>query len=97
MTLPAAWLQPRKATCSTSSVMGFPLREVASRQRAGGLSRVAARPARGAGRQAQLAHVLVSIRLPEVISGSLLLVGCLIFAHGLAQPRASSLAYFGGC
>ena len=75
-------------------LMGFPLHQVASRQRAGGLSAIELGP------HAALANkhswrTAVSIRMPEVISGSLLLVGCLIFAMGWLNRAQSFLAYYG--
>jgi two-component system sensor histidine kinase UhpB len=91
--LPIAWMQPRNNQLDLK-VMGFPLRQVASRQRAGGLSAIELGP------YAALANkhswrTVVSIRLPEVISGSLLLVGALIFAMGWLNRAQSFLAYYG--
>jgi len=91
--LPVAWMQPRNNLLDLK-VMGFPLHQVASRQRAGGLSAVEIGP------YAALANkhswrTVVSIRMPEVISGSLLLVGCLIFTMGWLNRAQSFLAYYG--
>jgi len=93
VSLPIAWMQPRNNQLDLK-LMGYPLRQVASRQRAGGLSAIELGP------HAALAskhnwRTLVSIRLPEVISGSLLLVGCLIFAMGWLNRSHSFLAYYG--
>ncbi|MBE7419948.1 MAG: sensor histidine kinase [Ideonella sp.] len=91
--LPVAWMQPRNNVLDLK-VMGFPLREVASRQRAGGLSVVEVGPyAALADKHAW--RTLVAIRLPEVISGSLLLVGALIFSMGWLNQAQSFLAYYG--
>jgi signal transduction histidine kinase len=91
--LPVAWMQPRNNQLDLK-LMGFPLREVASRQRAGGLSAIELGP------HAALANkhswrTAISIRMPEIISGSLLLVGCLIFAMGWLNRAQSFLAYYG--
>jgi len=91
--LPIAWMQPRNNQLDLK-VMGFPLRQVASRQRAGGLSAIELGP------YAALANkhswrTVVAIRLPEVITGSLLLVGALIFAMGWINRAQSFLAYYG--
>jgi len=91
--LPVAWMQPRNNVLDLK-VMGFPLREVASRQRAGGLSVVEIGPyAALADKHAW--RTLVAIRMPEVISGSLLLVGALIFSMGWFNRAQSFLAYYG--
>ncbi|MBL8320361.1 MAG: sensor histidine kinase [Burkholderiaceae bacterium] len=75
-------------------VVGFPLHRVASHQRAGGLSAIELGP-----------HVALmtkhrwrtafAINLPQVITGSLVLVGSLIFAMGWANRPQSFLAYYG--
>jgi len=93
VSLPIAWMQPRTNQLDLK-LMGYPLREVASRQRAGGLSAIELGP------HAALAskhdwRMLVLIRVPEVISGSLLLVGCLIFAMGWLNRSQSFLAHYG--
>jgi hypothetical protein len=91
--LPVAWMQPRNNVLDLKLV-GFPLREVASRQRAGGLSAIELGPyAALASKHSWRSAVL--IRMPEVISGSLLLVGCLIFAMGWLNRAQSFLAYYG--
>lgn len=93
VSLPIAWMQARNNVLDLK-VMGFPLAEVASRQRAGGLSAVELGP------HAALLNrygwrTAVSIGMPEVISGSLLLVGCLIFSMGWLNRAQSFLAYYG--
>jgi two-component system, NarL family, sensor histidine kinase UhpB len=75
-------------------VRGFPLAEVSSRQRVGGLSLVEFGPyglmaAHHARRQA------FATRLPEVLSGALLLMGSFMFVMGWFNRAQSYLAYFG--
>ena len=91
--LPSAWLQPRDNQLDMK-VMGFPLRQVASRQRAGGLSAVELGPVRRAGQQAQLAHGAWR-SAARSDHRQLLLVGALIFAMGWINRAQSLLAYFG--
>jgi two-component system, NarL family, sensor histidine kinase UhpB len=91
--LPGALVEPRNNQLDFK-VAGFPLHRVASHQRAGGLSAVelgphAALEARHRWRMA------FAVSLPQVITGSLLLVGSLIFAMGWANRAHSFLAYYG--
>jgi two-component system, NarL family, sensor histidine kinase UhpB len=75
-------------------VRGFALEEVGSRQRAGGLSTVMLGPyAELSARHAQ--HLVFAIRLPEIMSGTLLLMGSFMFVMGWFNRRQSYLAYFG--
>jgi two-component system, NarL family, sensor histidine kinase UhpB len=64
------------------------------RQRAGGLSAVELGP-HAALAEKHRWRTVVSIRMPEVISGSLLLVGALIFSMGWLNRAQSFLAYYG--
>ena len=75
-------------------VRGFALQEVSSRQRAGGLSRLELGPypllADHHGRRLALA-----VHLPEVMSGTLALMGSFMFVMGWFNRQQSYLAYFG--
>ena len=75
-------------------VKGYPLAEVSSRQRVGGLSPLEFGP------YEQLAahhakRLVYAIRLPEVMSGTLLLMGSFMFVMGWFNRSQSYLAYFG--
>jgi len=75
-------------------VRGYVLGEVSSRQRAGGLSPVEFGPhALMAGHHAR--RLVYAIRLPEVLSGALLLMGGFMFVMGWFHREQSYLAYFG--
>ena len=75
-------------------VRGYALTEVSSRQRAGGLSALEFGP--HALMSAHHARRLVfAIRLPEVMSGALLLMGSFMFVMGWFHREQSYLAYFG--
>jgi len=75
-------------------VRGFALAEVSSRQRAGGLSAVEfGHYDLMAGRHAR--RLVFAIRLPEVMSGALLLMGGFMFVMGWFHREQSYLAYFG--
>jgi two-component system, NarL family, sensor histidine kinase UhpB len=75
-------------------IRGYALAEVSSRQRAGGLSAVVFGPY-----DTVAAHharqLLFAIRLPEVMSGALLLMGSFMFVMGWFNRAQSYLAYFG--
>jgi signal transduction histidine kinase len=75
-------------------VKGWPLGEVSSRQRAGGLSAL-----EFGDYEALAAHharrTLFAIRLPEVMSGTLLLMGSFMAVMGWFNRQQSYLAYFG--
>jgi two-component system sensor histidine kinase UhpB len=91
--VPAALLQPG-ANAVDLRIKGYPLAAVSSRQRAGGVSEVefgaydlmAAHYAR---------RLVFAIRLPEVMSGALVLMGSLMFVMGWFNRAQSYLAYFG--
>ena len=75
-------------------VMGYAAREVSSRQRAGGVSAVAFGPYElMAGHHAR--RLVFAIRLPEVMSGALVLMGSFMFVMGWFNRAQSYLAYFG--
>lgn len=91
--LPAALLQPGDNELSLR-VKGFALRQVSSRQRAGGLSAVEFGPYdRLASHHAR--RTFYAVRLPEVLSGTLLLMGGFMFMMGWFNRAQSYLAYFG--
>jgi signal transduction histidine kinase len=75
-------------------VRGFPLAEVSSRQRVGGLSMVEFGPYDLISAQHERRLVFAS-RLPEVLSGALLLMGSFMFVMGWFNRAQSYLAYFG--
>jgi two-component system sensor histidine kinase UhpB len=75
-------------------VRGYPLSQVSSRQRAGGLS-----PVEFGSYQVMAGHharrTVFAIRLPEVMSGALVLMGSFMFVMGWFNRKQSYLAYFG--
>ena len=91
--VPAALLQAGPNTLDLR-VMGYALNEVSSRQRAGGLSEVEFGPY-----ELMAAHharrLIFAIRLPEVMSGALVLMGSFMFVMGWFNRAQSYLAYFG--
>ena len=93
VSLPGALIEPRGNQLDLKLV-GFPVHQVASRQRAAGLSVMEL------GSHATLSakhdwRSVFAIRLPQVIGGSLILVGGLIFAMGWLNRAQSFLAYYG--
>jgi len=91
--VPAALLRP-EGNVLELRIRGYALAEVSSRQRAGGLSAVAfGRYETVAARHAR--QLLFAIRLPEVMSGALLLMGSFMFVLGWFNRAQSYLAYFG--
>ncbi len=88
-----ALLEPRNNQLDLK-VAGFPVHRVASHQRAGGLSVVELGP-----HSALVAkhrwRTAFAVNLPQVITGSLVLVGSLIFAMGWVNRAQSFLAYYG--
>ena len=75
-------------------VHGYPLARVSSRQRMGGLSPVEFGPYElMAGHHAR--RTVFAIRLPEVMSGALVLMGSFMFVMGWFNRKQSYLAYFG--
>ncbi len=91
--VPAGLLVP-KGNAIDLLVRGFALGEVSSAQRAGGLSLVELGPHDQLARRHQRG-IAFSVRLPEVVSGTLLLVGAAMFLMGWLNRRQSYLAYFG--
>ncbi|HET9821502.1 MAG TPA: ATP-binding protein [Burkholderiaceae bacterium] len=75
-------------------LMGFPLEEVASHQRAGGLSA----PQVGAYATLAARHerlMLLRVTAPQVAAFTLLLMGAVVLVMGWWHQRESHLAYFG--
>ena len=91
--LPAALLGPRLNTLDLR-VKGYSLDEVSSRERAGGLSAVEFGPY-----EVMASHharrLVFAIRLPEMMSGALVLMGSFMFVMGWFNRAQSYLAYFG--
>ena len=75
-------------------VRGFPLAEVSSRQRVGGLSVVEFGPY-GVMAAHHERRLVFATRAPEVLSGALLLMGSFMFVMGWFNRAQSYLAYFG--
>ena len=91
--VPAALLH-RGANVVDLRIKGFPLAAVSSRQRAGGVSAVEFGPYdQMAARHAR--RLVFAIRLPEVMSGALVLMGSFMFVMGWFNRAQSHLAYFG--
>jgi signal transduction histidine kinase len=91
--LPAALLKPTGNEL-VLAVRGYALAEVSSRLRAGGLSALEFGPY-----NVMAAHhakrLVFAIRLPEVMSGTLALMGSFMFVMGWFNRKQSYLAYFG--
>ena len=91
--LPAALLNPAGNEL-VLAVRGFALQDVSSRLRAGGLSALEFGPF-----DLMAAHharrLVFAIRLPEVMSGTLALMGSFMFVMGWFNRKQSYLAYFG--
>jgi two-component system, NarL family, sensor histidine kinase UhpB len=91
--LPAAMLEERANTLDLR-LAGYALEQVASRQRAAGLSAPLIGPyAALHAHQAELQ--LIKITLPQVATATLLLMGGVVFVMGWWHRRESHLAYFG--
>ncbi|HEY6135172.1 MAG TPA: ATP-binding protein [Rubrivivax sp.] len=93
VSLPAALIQPGMNTLDIK-VVGYPLAEVASRQRAGGIS------ALDVGLHADLAPIhgrltALQVGIPQGVSATLLLMGSFMFVLGSVNRRESYMAYFG--
>ena len=93
VTLPAALIQPGLNTLDIK-VVGSNLSNVASRQRAGGLSQLQV------GLHADLAPIharqtALQVGLAQGVSATLLVMGLFMFLMGLMNRRESHLAYFG--
>lgn len=93
MAVPAALLRAHGNVLELR-IRGYALAEVSSRQRVGGLSAVEFGPY-----DVMAAHharrLVFAIRLPEVMSGALLLMGSFMFVMGWFHREQSYLAYFG--
>ena len=93
MAVPAAMLLA-EGNVLDLRVHGYPLSQVSSRQRAGGLSPVEFGPYETmVGHHAR--RTVFAIRLPEVLSGALVLMGSFMFVMGWFNRTQSYLAYFG--
>ncbi len=91
--VPAALLKP-DGNVLDLRVRGYALAEVSSRQRAGGLSALEFGPYESiAAHHAR--RLVYAIRLPEVLSGALVLMGSFMFVMGWFNRAQSYLAYFG--
>jgi signal transduction histidine kinase len=91
--LPATLLRPGDNVLDLQ-VRGYPLNEVSSRQRAGGLSAIEFGPwDKMAAHHAR--RLVLASRLPEVLSGALVLMGSFMFVMGWFNRAQSYLAYFG--
>jgi len=91
--VPATLLQP-DGNVLELRIRGYALAEVSSRQRAGGLSAVAF-GVYGTVAEHHARQLLFAIRLPEVMSGALMLMGSFMFVMGWFNRAQSYLAYFG--
>lgn len=93
VTLPAILLEER-GNALDLRLAGYALDQVASRQRAAGLSA----PLIGPYDELHAQHAqltLLKITLPQVASATLLLMGVIVFVMGWWHRRESHLAYFG--
>jgi len=93
VTLPAALIEPQGNTLDLK-VVGRPLEHVASQQRAGGVGAIELGP------QAEMAErhavgAVLRVTLPQVVSATLLLLGCVLIVMGSLQGQERFLAYFG--
>jgi two-component system sensor histidine kinase UhpB len=91
--VPAALLQP-KGNVIELTLRGFALEEVGSRDRAGGLAAVELGPHETLAQRHRW-RMLFAVRLPEVVSGTLALMGIGLFVMGWLNRRQTYLAYFG--
>lgn len=91
--LPAALLRAQGNVLELR-VRGFALEEVGSRERAGGLSAFELGPYDALAQRHQW-RTAFAIRLPEIVSGTLALMGSGLFMMGWLNRRQSYLAYFG--
>lgn len=93
VSLPSALMGP-SGNIIDIKVSGYPLAEVGSRQRAGGLSALLVGPqSELAPRHARLMALQVSA--PQAVSATLVLMGGFMFVLGFVTRRESHLAYFG--
>lgn len=91
--LPASLLKA-KANVLELRVRGFAQEEVGSRDRAGGLSAFELGPHNALAERYRW-RTLFAIRLPDMVSGTLALMGIGLFVMGWLNRRQSYLAYFG--
>ena len=94
LTLPRALLRRQGDNTLDIQVVGHPLAEVGSRQRAGGLSQVVIGP------QSELAarharRTALQVTAPQAVGATLLLMGGFMFVLGFFNRTESHLAYFG--
>lgn len=93
VTLPSALLR-REGNVVDIKVVGHPLTEVGSRQRAGALSGLVVGPqSELAARHTRL--TALQVWAPQAVSATLLLMGGFMFVLGFVTRRDSHLAYFG--
>ena len=93
VTLPATLLRAEGNVLDVR-VLGHPLNELGSRQRAGALSRMLIGP------QSELApwharRTALQVTAPQAVSATLLLMGSFMFVLGFINRHESHLAYFG--
>ena len=93
VTLPGSLMHPTRNTLDLR-IVGQPLERVSSYQRAGGLSVLDLGPY-AALSEVNARRTALRITLPEVVSATLLLLGCFMFVMGWRHRKASYLAYFG--
>ncbi len=92
--LPAALLRERGNLLDVK-LAGQPLERVASWQRAGGLSALRIGPYDEMARL-QAGRFVAGVSMPQAASATLALLGGMLLALGLVNPRERHLAYFGG-
>ena len=93
VSLPASQLLARGNVLEIR-IMGYAEREVASRQRAGGLSTIELGPY-GVLSEQQARRAGFAITVPQVVCGTLVLMGGFMFVMGWFNRAQSYLAYFG--
>lgn len=93
ITLPAALMEPRSNTVDVK-VIGRPLEQVASHQRAGGMSRIELGPQSALAPRHARFHAL-RVSAPQIVSATLLLLGGVLFVMGSLHRHDRYLAYFG--
>jgi signal transduction histidine kinase len=91
--LPSA-LMRQQGNMLDVKVAGYRLSEVASRQRAGGLSALQIGP-QSALAQRHSQQTALQVWAPQAVSATLLLMGCFMSVLGFINRRESQLAYFG--
>jgi two-component system, NarL family, sensor histidine kinase UhpB len=91
--MPAAVIAPGVNTLDIK-VVGYPLQELASRHRAGGLSAIEVGPQSLLARKYAL-HLSLHVEVAQSLSATLTLMGGFMFVMGWMNRRESHLAYFG--